>query len=105
MGTAFYVQIQLYVFISKPQLSINWDEGKISGGQSDREAGEREHTHTGLMPRAWLRVCDSDQHRYSWSICAGALCTLGKQGVCVCVCVCVCSLVLSTALSLTWFHC
>lgn len=45
MGTASCVQLQLYVFISKPQLSLNWDEGEKNGGQSDREVGEREHTH------------------------------------------------------------
>lgn len=45
MGTAFCVQLQLYVFISKPQLSLNWDEEKKNGGQSDREVGERQRTH------------------------------------------------------------
>ncbi len=42
MGTAFCVQLQLYVFISKPQLSLNWDEEKKNGGQ---RGGERECTH------------------------------------------------------------
>lgn len=39
------VQLQLYIFISEPQLSFNWYGRKKDGGQLDSEVDEAEHMH------------------------------------------------------------
>lgn len=55
MGTASCVQLQLYVFISEPRLSLNWDAGEKKkkswtvGQRSEREREAHRYTHTGLM--------------------------------------------------------
>lgn len=51
MGTAFCVHLQLYVFISKPQLSLNWDEKKKKiDSRTEKWVRGLTHTHrtTGL---------------------------------------------------------
>lgn len=40
-----HVQLQLYIFISEPQLSFNWYGREKDGGQLDSEVDEAEHMH------------------------------------------------------------
>lgn len=60
------VQLQLYVFISEPQLSFNW-YGRKKMVDSWTVKWMRQSTCTGLMPRVWLKVHISEKHRCSRS--------------------------------------
>lgn len=61
-----HVQLQLYIFISEPQLSFNW-YGRKKMVDSWTVRWMRQSTCTGLMPRVCLKVHISEKHRCSRS--------------------------------------
>lgn len=54
MGTAFCVQLQLYVFISEPQLSLNWDDYR--GGEMVDSWTERRTHKTDAKRRGFATL-------------------------------------------------